>query len=178
MALKYTELDQVKSEYISINGLTESFHKLLENDDSLLMSLRNKPGVWEKKWYNDDSILGYQKGAAVWLNTEDVTQFINARFDEIEHYILNSDRRGEYLSISSDPSKTFEMFKNVCNGENGYRRLYYLGELTADAQVRVSMSSNNKNPPNDDTCWVDAFRLSSVESYQRVIRKELEKDLE
>ena len=59
MGLKYTDLEQVKNEYVSINGVTNSYHKLVENDERLVTTFQNKPGVWECKWFNDDSVPGY-----------------------------------------------------------------------------------------------------------------------
>lgn len=179
MAIRYTDLDDVKNEYVSINGVTDSYHKLIENDESLINTLQNKPGVWECKWYNDDKIPGYQKGAAVWINTEDIDQFINARYDDIEHYILNSRYRGEYLSISGDTQQTMQLFKNVCNGSNGYDRLYYLGDINQCAQVKVSiLSSNNKDLPTVTSSWANAFRLSSAQSYRDIITSETKDFLE
>lgn len=161
MSLEYTDLEQVKNEYVSINGITDSLHKLVENDERILLTLNNKPGIWEAKWYNDDTIEGYQRGAAVWLNTEDIDHLIDVKFDEIRHYILNSEYKGEYLSISSDNIASKELFKNVCNGTGGYRRLYYIGNMSSPAQVRVSKVDNNKDDPTKST-WGDSFRLSSV----------------
>ena len=179
MAIRYTDLEDVKNEYVSINGVTDSYHKLIENDESLINTLQNNPGVWECKWYNDDKIPGYQKGAAVWINTEDIDQFINTRYDDIEHYILNSRYRGEYLSISGDAQQTMRLFKNVCIGSNGYDRLYYLGDINQCAQIKVSiLSSNNKDLPTVTSSWANAFRLSSAQSYRDIIADRMKDFLE
>ena len=126
------------------------------------------------KWYNDDKIPGYQVGAAVWLGTEDPEQFVKSRFDEIEHTVLNSQYRGEYIQISSQTDKVMEMFLNICNGENGYKRLYYLGDITQHAQVRVCISATDPNTntnydlPSENT-WRDSFRLSSEQDYKEIM---------
>jgi hypothetical protein len=47
--------------------------------------------------------------------------------------------------------------------------LYYIGELSAPTQMRISLIDNNKNLPSDSDTWADVFRLSSVESYEKII---------
>lgn len=76
MSLEYTELDEIKSDYVSINSLNTQFSDLLENDKSLVDTVSNRPVVWLNKWYNDDTIPGYKHGDAVWMNTENLTVFI------------------------------------------------------------------------------------------------------
>ena len=61
------------------------------------------------------------------------------------------------------------MFLNICDGRNGYRRLYYFGDLKDQTQIRISLSANNKELPTNDEWWADAFRLSSVEDYQDIM---------
>jgi len=84
MGLKYTELDEIKNEYISLNGITDSFRKLIENDNQLLISLKSKPGLWECMWYNDNQVSGYSKGATVWLNTEVDSEIVSQKYDTIK----------------------------------------------------------------------------------------------
>lgn len=60
------------------------------------------------------------------------------------------------------------MFKNVCSGTNGYKRLYYLGNIISCAQLRISLSSDNKDLPTENS-WRDVLRLSSVQAYKDII---------
>lgn len=84
---------------------------------------------------------------------------------------MNSEYRGEYISISSDNAATKELFKNVCDGTNGYRRLYYLGNVANAAQVRVSLQDNNKKLPTTSS-WSSSFRLSSEVKYKEILSNE------
>lgn len=148
-----------------MNGINVAFKRLTENDRSILKSQEDKPELWTCKWYNDNAISGYSKGALVWMNTEDVNQYITKNSTEIEKYILESEYGSEYRSISSDVTEVQQMFLNICDGRNGYRRLYYFGDLKDQTQIRISLSANNKELPTNDEWWTDAFRLSSVEDY-------------
>ena len=174
MALKYTDLEDLNADYVSLNNFNDSLAKLVENDEDLILNMKNRPDVWECKWYNDQQIPGYQIGAAVWIGTEDPEQFVKSRFDEIEHIVLNSQYRGQYVQISSDSEKVMAMFLNICNGTGGYKRLYYLGDPKQHAQVRVCVSATdsatntNYDLPTAKT-WKDSFRLSSIENYQNIM---------
>lgn len=165
MGLKYRELNEVANDYISINSLTEMFGKLVENDQELLVSLQNKPGIWEKMWYNDNQISGYAKGATVWVNTEVDSELVAEKFETIKQYILNSKYRNQFINISGDATEVNDMFLNVCNGTNGYDRLFYFGDIHEPVQIRMSKVDNNKTLPNNDEFWTDTLRISSANSY-------------
>lgn len=46
--------------------LNISLTKLAENDTAILPPNDYIPKVWECKWYNDETIVGYSKGDIVW----------------------------------------------------------------------------------------------------------------
>ena len=71
MSLKYSDIEEFNSEHVSLNNFNDNMNKFVENDENLILNLKNRPDVWECKWYNDQSIPGYQVGAAVWIGTED-----------------------------------------------------------------------------------------------------------
>lgn len=49
--------------------LNDVFSKLIENDRQMSPENSSSPQLWEQRWLNDWEIRGYDKGAAVWLNT-------------------------------------------------------------------------------------------------------------
>lgn len=69
------------------------------------------------------------------------------------------------MSISGDATQVNSLFTDVCNGDNGYERLFYFGDIHEPVQVRISKVDNNKALPSDDRYWGDVLRLSSDESY-------------
>lgn len=169
MDLKYTKFEQLTADGISLNSINNAFSKLIENDNEIIKVNESKPSVWKCKWYNNDEIGGYQKGSLVWLNTENIQDLVERNFDDIRHIVIESEYRSDYENISSNIDQVNLLFRNICNGSDGYRRLYYIGELSAPTQMRISLIDNNKNIPSDSDTWADVFRLSSVESYEKII---------
>ena len=51
--------------------------------------LNIQPGIWECRWYNDtgNSDLYYNKGDAVWVNTEQPDEFVTAHTADIDMYV-------------------------------------------------------------------------------------------
>lgn len=60
--------------------------KLVKNDLALNPYNFGIPLLWECKWYNNPAVKGYSKGSAVWLNTEDVEEFIKQKHEVIYNY--------------------------------------------------------------------------------------------
>ena len=168
MSVKYN-IDDITLTSITINGVSNAFKKLIENDQTINDTICNNIDVWECKWFNNNKMSGYPRGTAVWVNTEDVDQFIRSRYDDIEQYILKSQYDIIYSTISSNTTETIKLFRNVCLGTNGYKQLYYLGDVTQCAQIKVSLSDDNKELPSNPDYWSDSFRLSSEIAYEKEI---------
>jgi hypothetical protein len=76
---------------------------MIENDKKNLPSESSVPGIWERKWINDNSRPGYKKGQAVWINTEDPAEFISKHQTDIYDYLVNNkEYRDEVLEYSGD----------------------------------------------------------------------------
>lgn len=76
---------------------------LIENDVENLPSQSSVPGIWEKTWLNDSTRHGYRKGQAVWINTEDPDEFIQARSQQFYDYLVNNEKyRDTVLEYSGD----------------------------------------------------------------------------
>lgn len=178
MSLEHPYFEDVRNGVVSLDQMNRSARMLVENDLRLVDAMHDVPAVWECRWYNDDAVAGYGRGDAVWVNTEDPVQFVKGRMDEIRSYVVNSSYCGRYKAISSDPSLEQQMFLDMCQGTNGYRRLYYLGELSSRARIRVSQVGGNKTLPSDDSAWADAIGVSSEQSYKDAILDLLQKRFE
>ena len=66
--------------------ISNVFSKLLENDRGLVWSSSSSPKLWESTWRNNPSFTGYNKGDAVWLNTESKQSIIVKRENDILSY--------------------------------------------------------------------------------------------
>lgn len=74
MSIKYRNNSDIfigRDENITDVRLNQSFNKMLENDLALSPNNSIEPKIWECRWYSDENVRGYDKGYAVWINTED-----------------------------------------------------------------------------------------------------------
>jgi hypothetical protein len=61
---------------ISTVLINKILNRLVANDNSVLPSTYKIPYVWEATWFNNPLVEGYKKGDAVWINTENYSDFI------------------------------------------------------------------------------------------------------
>ena len=148
--------------------LNKSLAKLLENDIDMTPGKDNIPDIWKCSWYNqfDKTVIsskyGYSRGQAVWLNTEDLTEFIYAKWNEIESIVeSNPTLSYSYKKIKDDKAKAFDFFKKVVlgdiSGAVNKEPLYCIGEISSQIQLRVSLTDHNIALPTDDIYWKDFF---------------------
>ena len=73
---------------VSVKTLNSAFAKLISKDKELVASGDGTPSIWEQRWYSDrlNRSLFYNKGGAVWLNTESVDDVVTARQDDLYAY--------------------------------------------------------------------------------------------
>ena len=162
MDLKYQLSDfyLLSSDDLNMDGKLQTiFHYLLDNDLQIKHEFENVIGLWECKWYNNDSIPGYNKGDFFWLNTQNVSQFIANYALRIKKYAdehIGSNIKLEEFS-ASDPS-IFAEYYNVLTGYNGVESaLYEIGNIEDPIQLRVSLIDNNKYSIHDDRYWKSFF---------------------
>ena len=91
MSLVYTELSSVeisRQDGFRIATVNTRLRNLVENDQTFFGS-NVRPDIWERRWYNDagNKSLYYQKGDAVWLNTEPADEFVAAHAADIDMYV-------------------------------------------------------------------------------------------
>lgn len=106
--LVYTDLSSVEIKAgrdggLNVQNFNDALQAMISNDTHLVMDGGAGPGVFERSWWNNDSISGYAAGAAVWLNTESRSDFLNVRKQDIIKYVIGNQLADEYKAISSDP---------------------------------------------------------------------------
>lgn len=185
MALQYTHLNQIQiteKEPITTSRVNGRFIQMVSNDVSIYPLNDRLPSIWECKWYNKSTIQGYKKGDAVWLNTEDVNQFIQIHKDDILNYALNNENL-KYIFQDTDitDQERFSLYKDILSGfvdENGikYEPLYYLGDITQPVQLRVCIDDNGglgtHALPTDDNHWCDFLSVSPYEYNKKLFDDE------
>lgn len=179
MALEYTDLDQLRISEIKTESLNQTFSKMVRNDMALLPNTGVSPGVWERKWYNDDSVAGYSEGDAVWLNTEDIDEFVKNKESDIYAYAEQNQQlkqKLDDLSSAESTSDRYSLMKKFVTGEYDPQKgcLYYLGELTDRVQIRISRTGNNKTLPTDDNAWYDFFEHYEDADVELSIRQQFD----
>ena len=156
---------QKKNEQV-LNGI---FAKLLRNDFYIGGDVGLAPTIWECRWYNDQTIRGYSKGDACWLNTENEQSFITAKADTIYNYGVNNPYIGNSIKpLSEDPSQ-ISLYRNILSGyytdgmAHPLSALFYLGDQERATQIRISRVDDNKHPVTDDRYWKSVFaRMDEV----------------
>ena len=110
MSLPYGKMQDVflredNSQLTLKRNYTESLRKLLENDFSLNPDSDSLPDIWKCRWYNGMyQNCGYPKGAAVWINADDIDDFIAKRYEEISSFAMKNPMTAREIQKSHAPS--------------------------------------------------------------------------
>lgn len=149
-----------KDDPLDASTLNRIFRNFLNNDKAIYGNFDNIPGIWFCNWFNDPNINGYNKGDFFWLNTEDVTAFINDNSDVIQELI----NANPFVSKKLDDFRLNDdiSFNEYYNALSGFRdekmsaplsAIYEVGHLSARVQLIVSQTDNNKYSPTDTNHW-------------------------
>lgn len=181
MTLPYDDANKVKilaNEQVSIAALATPHGKLIQNDLSLRPDKKFSPGVWECRWFNSgDPSSYYKKGDAVWINTEHIDDFVVSHEDDIYVYCINNSMLAYDAKTlrSTDVNKWREFCVEVVTGKYSpdLPPLYYLGDINANAQIRISMIDENSTLPSienvDKGYWKDFFIVISDEEVKQIV---------
>lgn len=156
---------------VSNQHLKQIYEKLIENDKSLDPEKQNIPQIWENRWYNapENKSLYYKKGSAVWLNTENESDFIKNKEKDIKGYIskdMELSKKLDMLSSDQYSQERFEIYRKIVNGTYDAKHsspLYFIGDINKPAQIRISLSDDNNTTPDNDNYWTDMFDTTSEE---------------
>lgn len=158
---------------VNVANFNAVVEKLVENDRHLMPDTQSGPRVFERAWFNDPSVPGYDPGDAVWLNTEDPTDFVNAKTGDIRRYIGGNARlKNLYRSISGDASREHEFIRQVAlsgysDGTGWLEPIYSIGDLLKPAQIMQSLCADNKTDPADPAMsafWEPFFRSNDEQA--------------
>ena len=154
---------------ISIKMLNQAFANLVRSDNNRTVDDSDMPGLWEQRWYNerDNSDLYYQVGDAVWVNTERIDDVVNVRQDELYAYAASNAALRQKLDErldAEDMSGYLALLKDFALGNIDKRKgpIYFLGDLTANVQIRISLSANNTTYRTAPDCWELYFFVKVV----------------
>lgn len=170
MSIPNRDIDKLKflpSESIKLGALNAIYEKLIENDNSLIPTIADLPGIWECRWWNDnDTRRYYKKGEAVWINTEVPDDFVKMYEDTIYEYCMGNPlvaSVADNYRNGGEPTAWTNFCKNIVAGTYDYSipPLYYLGELTDPVQLRISTIDGNNTIPSKENVqngyWRDFF---------------------
>ena len=77
--------DVVKN--LDTNKINESFRRLYQNDKEIFPSHDFTPKVWENRWFNNETIIGYPVGYCVWRNVyNEVSSFLEMYGELVYNY--------------------------------------------------------------------------------------------
>ncbi len=167
-----------KVQAISRQELNSASKVMIRNDGRLVPVSGVKPKIWTCSWYNqalsrsqDRENFCYKKGDAVWLNTEDLDQFVSHNKTYIKSIVMNNGLlKNEFQKIEGKEDLEFKFFKKVATGEitgnSAGLPLYYLGDVLQPTRIRVSLSSGNDKLPTDDAWWKDFFKNQDQSKFE------------
>lgn len=126
---------------------------LIHNDLALAQGNEYAPGIWECKWLNDDTIKGYSKGDAVWINVFTYEQVLALNYDHIYSQVVeNPTLNARFSYVNKNDQDAVNAFllkamKGNVPGASNVSAMYRLGELNNSVQIMVSKTDNNKTYP-------------------------------
>lgn len=166
-----TRLTHPKIDKIDVESIDAALEEMVANDNKVIPSYGVTPKIWKCKWYNGAKRNLYSQGQAVWVNTEDLDEFTTANKSFILETIKNnSTLRNIYKKLDGDETKIFDLCKDVVTGKvSGNSEglpLFYIGELTAKTQIRISLSDDNDKLPTDNAYWKDFFVNNDESKFQ------------
>lgn len=138
-----------------VQQLNRVVEKLVANDVAMTVESSKAPGIWQYRWRSGQN--GYAKNEAVWINSDTTNDVIANYRDEIEDFIKNSYELRELCAKAQDQN---EFYRRIVEGTavHGLSALFWTGDVTKKAQVRMSKIDNNNTYPDSDD-WEDFFQM-------------------
>lgn len=186
MANINTKIEEPKIDTISQQQLNRAATMMVNNDKKLLPNTGYSPKIWECTWYNSPvnsyttGTYGYSKGDAVWINTEDLDEFVKHNAEHIREVIAgNSKLKTGFDSISGNEKSEMEFLKKVVDGSivgsSTNQPLYYLGSITEPVKIKVSVVDNNIDLPTNPDSWKDFFNNQDPVQFSEKLNAEFER---
>lgn len=159
---------------VDIESIDDMMDSMVANDNKIIPSYGVTPKIWKCKWYNGAKRNLYQQGQAVWVNTEDLDEFVASHKSVILDTINNnSTLRNIYKKLDGDEDSIYNLCKDVVTGKvSGNSEglpLYYIGKITDKTQIRISLSNDNDKLPTDNAYWKDFFINNDKSKFQQQV---------
>lgn len=168
---------------LNTRTLNISLTKLAENDSAILPANNYIPKIWENRWYNDDTVAGYQMGDIVWKWTMNENAFIKNYAGLIQKYAAEDAKLCSYFKYDASSSTDSQIlserskYQNIISGYSegtivkypplfdycyDYTNKQYNPEPTGRRiEIYISLKDDNKNLLSDTTSWKNvAIRTS------------------
>jgi hypothetical protein len=163
--LPYSHLSDLfisKEENITDGIISKVLAKLLTNDLFLSPTNSEFPSVWECKWFNNSNVPGYSKGDAVWYNTEILDEFIVKNSSKIYDYAKNNIYlKSKIVPFVANNAEILKLYEKIVVGYNEdgvvLPALFDLGNLSDEAQIKISNHDGNKDSLDVLSSWDDFF---------------------
>ena len=163
---------------LNVVSFSAATAKLAENDVGIFPKKQRVPSIWQNRWFSNpqDPFAGYSKGEAVWLNTEDVDEFVVAYEQIIREYAMQNGTTKaalEALDRQGDRNALLRFYKQMvsADGYEGIGPVFFLGDMSKPAQIRISLRDNNKDLPVDQSpAWRNFFETSTEEQLREQIK--------
>ena len=173
--LNSNEMTLTSSDSINAKSLNPIIDQFINNDLHVYGQYDKIPGFWKCRWYNDESIPGYSKGDFFWLNTENVMMFMQNRWREIQKYANeNPFVLSNLPDWRANDEIVYNQYYNVLTGymdptkSKPLQALYEIGDLSAPAQLIISLKDNNKESISNKDYWKRVL-VNTDEDYDNMI---------
>lgn len=96
--------------------INRSLSVMVMNDIAILPQNNYIPSIWERKWFNNDTIPGYQRGDVVWKYTLNGDEFLQNYASIVYKYSKENPRISAYLLCSDQYQLEKEKYHNIISG--------------------------------------------------------------
>lgn len=133
---------------LDTSRINQSFRRLYQNDREIFPAHDFMPKIWENRWFNNETIVGYPAGYCVWKNVYDeVSAFLEVYGELVYNYaqqnellqnvIVSSweDIKTAYIDPAGKPTAGYEIWRErYCNAISGYSKVTQTN-LTKNSQI-------------------------------------------
>lgn len=96
--------------------VNRSLSALVMNDTTILPQNNYIPQIWERKWFNNDTLPGYQRGDVIWKYIMNGDQFLSNYASIVYKYSKENPRISAYLLCSDQYQYEKEKYHNIISG--------------------------------------------------------------
>lgn len=155
---------------VELAALNEVLSKLLMNDKTLVPVNVVKPQIWVARWINGED--AYNRGDAVWINTESVDDFVKNKTEYIKIY-LKQDSRYQSRINQAESNNDVQLMYEILKEGVSQNDIFYIGELTEPVQIKICKRDGTTQPPSNSYYWDDFWVTPNEDECKNYILKEM-----